>query len=60
MYTYVHMYIYIYIYIHTYSLFARRTIYMFQATRALPVRLHLDSNDTLNRNKCVYSATGEF
>ena len=49
------------VYIHTYILtFERRTIYMFHSTRALPIRLHLESNDTLNRNKCVYSATGEF
>ena len=50
---------YIYTYIHIYSLFARHTIYMFHATRALPVRLHLDSNDTLDRMKRVYSATGD-
>ena len=47
-------------YTHIHSKFARRTIYTFHSTRALSVRLHLDSNDTLNRNKCVYSATGEF
>ena len=49
----------IYTYIHIYSLFARRTIYTFHSTRALPIRLHLESTDTLNRNKCVYSATGD-
>ena len=43
----------------THSLFARRTTYMFHSTRALSVRLNLELHDTLNRNKCVYSATGE-
>ena len=48
----------IYTYTHVHSLFARRIIYMFHAIRALPVRLHLHPNDTLNRNKCVHSAAG--
>ena len=65
MHTYMHIHTYIHIHIHTYpytyihSRVARRTIYTFHSTRALPIRLHLDSNDTLNRSTCVYSATGD-
>ena len=47
------------VYIHTYSSVARRTIYTFRSTRTLPIRLHLDSNDTLKRNKCIFSAAGD-